>query len=989
MSLVFRSFVDLQKLIPLAMAKAKRARDLEDAADLDGAHPDRKKRVKYTEEDAQLASIYNDLADEVLAVRIKAAGELMKQLSSKSVDREQRLDAAETRLIKGLCSGRKAARLGFSIALAEVFRLHFKLQSEAGEGIKLATSIDKVLSLTEAQGNVSGQERRDYLLGRRFAFQALLHSDVGLRTDVVDSDWARLMECMFELANQKQWLRRECGAVVYDYLVSMGGAKLSDARVKDIVAAAQGHKFLKTPEGVGLWIAIADYFPGVKLPRDVWHHRNPLSSKERATLSKVMLETSTQDDDAKSKAGARQITPSFAWKVLLTELYKTENAKSFKHFWIETVVNGMFSTTSSAERRSLGLQVLSLALATAPVSDLPLVLHKNVVQCILDQRAESNRFLFDAAKAPLNQLVERTKAEPEVAAVICPELMERQLLNFDQATKTKTVETLIQSADQHALKTIAQAISKALDGVTSEGATSADSKIRQLADFTLSIVRQRKEPESILLGNSSKQPPTTSSWLSVVLTYMVKLSYDSELLSGDKSLPRARLMSCLNFLLSRPLDHAINAPVFVVQQCSATVQGPQILERSIGYMNEAYQLQEKDSGARAFALLFSLSIIQVHNEEPDAQAALDDLTTCYESRNDKGDSLTMLIELLLSFISKPSALFRKLAEQAFSAFAEDLTADALQSLLDILGQKESLKGQQELFDENGGDDDDAGSASDEDEDGIDVEHASDVELVNGEEASASDSDEGGGDDSSDDESSAEADAGAEEEDDEEAAFNKKLAEALGTTGMDEGDSSDSGSDMDDEQMMALEPHLTTIFQERQKQTSKKQDKKDAKENIVNFKNRVLDLLAIYVKSQYGNVLAMDLILPLCVLVRTTTNKQTGEKAFGLLRQYFDLASKHKALPGPEDHGAVFAVQEAVHAELKQGGSKLHANACSRSSLFLAKVLVGLDRGYYERIARIYAKLQAEWWLGTEGGAKVQGSVFTEWVSWSIGTRKIG
>ena len=71
---------------------------------------------------------------------------------------------------------------------------------------------------------------------------------------------------------------------------------------------------------------------------------------------------------------------------------------------------------------------------------------------------------------------------------------------------------------------------------------------------------------------------------------------------------------------------------------------------------------------------------------------------------------------------------------------------------------------------------------------------------------------------------------------------------------------------------------------------------------------------------------------------------------------------------------------------KGANAKLHANACSRSSLFLAKVLVGLERSYYEKVAGMYAKLQSEWWLDPEE-CQIEGSVFTEWTSWSVATRK--
>ena len=366
------------------------------------------------------------------------------------------------------------------------------------------------------------------------------------------------------------------------------------------------------------------------------------------------------------------------------------------------------------------------------------------------------------------------------------------------------------------------------------------------------------------------------------------------------------------------------------------------------------------------------------NDEPDAVAVLEDLVACYSAKDASTDSTTMLVELLLSFVSKPSSLFRKLAEQVFSVLAPDITAESLQSLVDILAQKESLSGQRELFDEHNAEND--GQKSDvEDEEVVDVEDASDVELVNGDAPFEQE----GSIDESGDSSSAEEGA-ANSEDDEEAAFDKKLADALGTAAADD-DSDDDGSDMDDEQMMSLEPHLATIFKERQQKSSKKQDKRDAKENIVNFKNRVLDLLTIYVKAQSGSVLALDLVIPLASLVRNTTSKPTAEKAFAVLKQYFETCNKNKALPQPDNHEDCFAVLAELHGEMKLGGSKLHANACSRSSLFIAKVLVSLDQKHYQRIAEMYAGLQSEWFADPK--SKVQGGVFTEWTSWSISTRK--
>jgi DNA polymerase phi len=67
--------------------------------------------------------------------------------------------------------------------------------------------------------------------------------------------------------------------------------------------------------------------------------------------------------------------------------------------------------------------------------------------------------------------------------------------------------------------------------------------------------------------------------------------------------------------------------------------------------------------------------------------------------------------------------------------------------------------------------------------------------------------------------------------------------------------------------------------------------------------------------------------------------------------------------------------------MRLGGSKLHTVACSRSSLFLAKVLSAMDKSHLERVVGMYGKLMFE--RLSDPKCKVQPSVFTEWNSWAI------
>ncbi|KAK3111722.1 DNA-directed DNA polymerase [Teratosphaeriaceae sp. CCFEE 6253] len=986
-------------------AGVKRA--AEDTRPPDDFHPSRRRRLEDGEASSRLAQIYNDLADEIPSVRLHGAGTLCKYLLSDSPDQVRRINIALDRLIKGLCSGRKAARLGFSVALAEALRLAFEL--DHADDFDLAQVTEKCIGLTRPDGKASRQEQREHLLGRRFAFQAILRSNVSGRKDVPEAHWEAFVKAIVDLANYKDWLRTECGAMLYEYLKSSEGARMTPSRIEGLIDALRQGNVLKTAEGVALWLAVSDCCP-VSLPKGVWAKKNPMSADERPRLKKVMLGSVIDEEDVaadgkRSMPGSRQSQPNFVWKAVLGWLYERNVSHEFESFWSDVVERGLFHSSASTERKAMGLQVVALAVGSALPACLNTVLSESTVRMLIVQRSEDGRYLFDTAKQVFDSIIARAKLDPEVL----PRLMHALLAEgaFDQQTKTKTLETMLQHASEDSLDAIVATFRMAILRPRVESESQVDTRRRTYADILINFVRLHK---CNLLTEQLIAP-----WVKQVLQLLVDLGYrdiatepSPRLSDATQAIFRSRLTSCISLAMDRPkplIGGMLSCILSTLEASWKSLSKPlgkeakEILKtaeqarRDLATKSGSLPVPES-TAASAFDMLFGLSMLQVYNREPDSVEALEDLQASYHAWDGGLESSTGVVELLLSFVSQQSAALRKLAEHAFTILAGDMTAESVQSLLDILEQKETLSGQQELFDQP---DDDADSATDDpddeaqdndaiepgieqdDGDAMNVEDASDVELVIGEDADSSPNDESGS------ASDAEEGGGADDDDDEEAVFDRKLADALGTASMDETDSDDDGSDMDDEQMMALEPHLATIFKERSKVAAKKQDHKDAKENIVSFKNRVLDLLAICVKSQHANVIALDVILPLTTLVRTTSRKPTAEKAFAVLKQYFEACNKNKSLPQPGDSEALLELLARIHDETKLGGSKLHAHACSRSSLFLGKVLVAMDARNYEHIAQMYASLQSGWYADPK--SKVHGTIFTEWTSWSLATRK--
>lgn len=119
----------------------------------------KKRRRGLSSVDTQLVEIYEDLSNESENIRLKAARALLHKCSPDNGRLpDGKLSEVVRRLIRGLCSGRKAARLGFSIALTELLAQKWDgAESNELEGLSLSDLIDVLFKQTETVGNISGQ----------------------------------------------------------------------------------------------------------------------------------------------------------------------------------------------------------------------------------------------------------------------------------------------------------------------------------------------------------------------------------------------------------------------------------------------------------------------------------------------------------------------------------------------------------------------------------------------------------------------------------------------------------------------------------------------------------------------------------------------------------------------------------------------------------------------------------------------------------------
>ncbi|KAF2711450.1 hypothetical protein K504DRAFT_465207 [Pleomassaria siparia CBS 279.74] len=994
-----------------------------------------KRRRQVNEADRGLIKLYEDLAAESDEVRLEAAKQLIVKFSPENGPSAHEVEKALHRLIRGLCSQRKAARVGFCITLTELLRQLFGQDKIKIEGFNLEVSsiLEMVEKKTKVEGNVPGQERRDHLIGKLFGFKAIMQSSILTEPELAMECWNRALDQIYGMARDVPWLREECGLVLVETLKSSDSKPEFQKCAQEVIERLVANSLVNTPEGVAIWLTVQTHYESV-LPEGVWHKKDPLAKKERTRLAKILKEDfRVAPDNAKEeniKSSAVNPNPIFAWNVVLSEILQRdekndgkESAKSeFPQFWMDVVDSNLFASSASHERKSWGFKLFASLIAEIPKRAITALFSPNLMRTLINQSRKEDRYLHAASLAALKALQIRVQQKPSSAPTIFVALTSKNgTIDLDRLTKTKTLDQILLSADDEALKKIVRHLGSLILRPETQDQTTADSRRQTISDMLLTVVRNYTRYD-----NLSTVLDGRDTWLHKILELMVENAYFipsrtaktskmplPSLSDSSRKVFQERLSSCLTRLIRVRAETRTTVALLVLGMVRSKAASSKTWELVFKAEDSVLETVEKafgtldaitakgatsgnKSATEGFILLYSLTLLQVYDGDGDAIMMLDDLDSSRKAmlKRKKASDVQgqdVFVEIILSFLGNPRTLFRKTAEEVFTIFVSDITSDGLSSLTDVLDTDESLAGQRQLFNQGGDEDEDEdGGSEGEDDESED----SDVEMINGSEGDANDSSSDSDDDEEDeDEDGEEGDDDDDEEDEELANFNNLLALTLQTSKPNaDGEASEESSDdsdMDDEQMMALDPHLTKIFQQRSQVTNNKKDREGAKQTVVQFKSRVLDLLSIYMEKKYSDQLTLQVILPVLRRIRANGNKQVADKSFKLLKTYFDVRSHHKApLPKPNEPESVWEILKGIHEEAKMGGgSNLHATACSSASIHMTKILVGLDRNNYGRVVDVYAETQKVWYMDKKSG--IQPVLFTTFQNWSINGQKQG
>ncbi|XP_057977896.1 rDNA transcriptional regulator pol5 [Malania oleifera] len=364
------------------------------------------------------------------------------------------------RLIRGVSSSRECARQGFALGLTMlVERIH---------AIKTDSLLKLIAHLLEVSSSMKGQEARDCLLGRLFAYGALARSGRLTEEWTMNKDNPYIKEFtnhLLSIASKKRYLQEPAVMVILELVEQLPMEALlnhvleaSDLKEWFEGATEAGNPdalllALKLREKISIDVKFGKLLPCPFSPTKFFapDHLSSLVNclKEStfcqprvhslwpALINTLLPDMVLQDEDVAS--GLSSIKKHK--KSRRCSSSEEDIAKIFRCF-CEVIIEGSL-LLSSHDRKHLAFDVLLLLLPRVPASFVPIFLSYKLVQCLMDILSTKDSWLHKVAHYFLKELLDWVGHDDARRVAVIVALQKHSNGKFDCITRTKTVKDLV------------------------------------------------------------------------------------------------------------------------------------------------------------------------------------------------------------------------------------------------------------------------------------------------------------------------------------------------------------------------------------------------------------------------------------------------------------------------------------------------------------------------------------------------------------------
>eukprot|EP01103_Thecamoeba_quadrilineata_P018509 TRINITY_DN705_c6_g1_i1.p1 TRINITY_DN705_c6_g1~~TRINITY_DN705_c6_g1_i1.p1 ORF type:complete len:1292 (-),score=381.84 TRINITY_DN705_c6_g1_i1:44-3919(-) len=887
---------------------------------------------------------FRDLSSTDPEVRTQGAENLFLFLGDQSESTPE-INYSLERLSRGLASSHEAARQGFGLALSELLRRY------------PFASHDEIFTTLEIRnkGKKNSREQVDYMNGLIFTIIAIERSGrleklASSKKEEFISLVTKMFQILKEASSTKSFLR-EISLQVTTSLLPLVKSDVFSKNVLPIFKAQLQEEISKlSPELLGLLINFYKFYKfDVKTISEHWSMlkkgENPLNETTFKHLVPIMK-------------GCVYTTPRLhsVWELFLQVILPNKDEKKpslsfFKTFWQDFVLDDLLGKTTTKSKKLMAFLIFQklVPLITPPL--LPIVFSETFLRHISNEiNASKSPFQTVATEAFQEFALASANFEPEVVLNLLISFtnsplaskLSKQIGQIEKCLDSKAAKSFVShlkdkfyvanidfdherdinfemkedKVDYVRSKLLIKFFTLAKNSVIEGNFELLDSTIQFFIFYGYFKPKKEDITKKDLNGLNEEfarkfDPPLSTAVRRKCISLGIGLVKSLHKLSlskpkGEKVKAESQEFNLLDNIFKKMRSLLDNKNFELITPL--TEEQTNALDLSIKNLKATSEKlkdpdTEKASMAKVFNLMFSHIFFEFLSEPEDMSQIipeLEDLYKVFEKDDDKKEEkIVVFTDILLSLLSRTSAVVRSVVSIAFEMFTPHLNAEAIDLLTNVITSppdSDVLQDEEPSQDADSADDDE------------------------------SDSD--GGSDSSDDEDE-------EEEEEEKEVDAKAEGDKEVTAGsVEDMDDDENLPPATDEEMLKMDEKIADVLREAKKE---KTDKIEMRTRLQNFKFKILELVNIYLKKQSSNPLLLKFVLPLLESMKLASVSPNEAPYFNSASKLFQKLKSTKPYPSNVQEQEATDLLNKVLTMLGASQSKQLSKVLCWAVVYLLKV----------------------------------------------------